>query len=337
MKGTMKQKQIALIAEHRHGVLTPGTLETLSFVRELERALSLTTVIIILGKSIEDRACDIAGMTGTDIIGIEGEDLEFYNCEAYLAALEQPLVELNPTYVCIPHSSMGYDLAPRLAIRMKASCITAVEKIGKEGNSVTFSRSQWNGKIILEMESLSARGILTVLPGSWPKFDEKPGERGLVTTNHTAIEVNKSRTIGIKGAKRTDIDLAKAEVIVSAGKGLGSEENLSLIYKLSKLFPKSAVGASRAACDAGWLDHGHQIGITGKIVSPKLYIACGISGSTQHIAGMKGSHMVVAINTDPAASIFTVADYCIVEDIATFIPCVIENYHDLFSLHKESQ
>jgi electron transfer flavoprotein alpha subunit len=337
MKGTMKKKQIVVIAEHRLGALTPGTLETLSFVRELERLLNLETKIIIPGKSIEGLTLDIAGMTGMDVIGIEGENLELYNCEAYLEALGKPLEDLDPFSICIPHSAMGYDLAPRLAVRLKASCITAVEKIWKEGESVTFSRSQWNGKIILEMEPAAKRSILTILPGSWSAFDEKPEKRGVVTISRTAIETKHSRTTCIKEAKRTGFDLTKAEVIVSAGKGLGKEENLPLIYKLSEIFPKSAVGASRAACDAGWLDHGHQIGITGKTVSPKLYIACGISGSTQHVAGMKGSQMVVAINTDPAASIFTIADYCIVEDLATFIPCLIESYHNFFDLHRKSQ
>jgi electron transfer flavoprotein alpha subunit len=337
MKGTIKKKQIAVIAEHRTGILTPGTLETLSFARELERLIDLETTIIILGKSIGDLTSGIAGLTGRDVIGIEGKNLELYNCATYLKTLEKPLEELDPAYICIPHSAMGYDLAPRLAVRLQTSCITAIEEIGKKGKSITFSRSQWNGKIILEMEPLAKRSILTVLPGSWPEFDEKPQRSGEITTRNTVTEVKKSRTIEIKEARRTGIDLTKAEVIVSAGKGLGKEENLPLIYKLSKLFPKSAVGASRAACDAGWLDYGHQIGITGKTVSPKLYIACGISGSSQHIAGMKGSHMVVAINTDRTASIFGVADYCIVEDLATFIPSVIESYNDFFSLHRESK
>lgn len=337
MKGTMETRQIAVIAEHRNGVLTPGTLETLSFARELESLLNLKTNIVIAGKSIEGLTYDIAGMTGMDVIGIEGENLDLYNCESYLAALEKPLEELDPAYICTPHSAMGYDLAPRLAVRLKASCITAVEKIGKKGKSVLFSRSQWNGKIILEKEPVVKRAVLTVLSGSWPEPDGRPEKTGEVTIITIAAETKNSRTIEIREAVRTGFDLAKAEVIVSAGKGLGKEENLPLIYKLSELFPKSAVGASRAACDAGWLDYGHQIGITGKTVSPKLYVACGISGSTQHIAGMKGSQMVVAINTDPAAAIFSVADYCIVEDLATFIPCVIEKYHKLFSSHKESE
>ncbi|MEA3470838.1 MAG: electron transfer flavoprotein subunit alpha/FixB family protein [Thermodesulfobacteriota bacterium] len=333
----MEKRQIAVIAEHINGVLTPGTLETFSFARELENLLDLETKIIIPGKSIRDLTSEIAGMTGMDVIGIEGEDLELYNCEAYLAALGKPLEESDPAYICTPHSAMGYDLSPRLAVRLGASCVTAVEKIWEKGESVTFSRSQWNRKIILEMEPVTEMVVLTVLPGSWPELDRKPEKPGDVKIISAGSEAKNSRTTEIREAERTGFDLAKADVIVSAGKGLGKEENLPLIYKLSEIFPKSAVGASKAACDAGWLDYGHQIGMTGKTVSPKLYIACGISGSTQHIAGMKESQMVVAINTDPAASIFGIADYCIVEDLFTFIPCVIEKYQTFFSLHKESE
>ncbi len=337
MKYTMKKRQIAVIAEHRAGMLTPGTLEVFSFARELGGLLHLETTIIILGKSLRALVSDTAGMIGMDAIGIEGEDLELYNCEAYLRALEKPLEELDPLYICSPHSAMGYDLIPRLAIRMNASCITAVEKIVKTGESATFSRSQWNGKITIKTEPVAERVVLTVLPGSWPEPNEKPKNPGKVVIIPAETGTKQSRTLKIREATRTGFDISKAEVIVSAGKGLGSEENLSLIYKLSEIFPRSAVGASRAACDAGWFDHGHQIGITGKTVSPKLYLACGISGSTQHIAGMKGSHMVVAINTDPTASIFGIADYCIVEDLTTFIPLVIEKYHTLFGLHKNPE
>jgi electron transfer flavoprotein alpha subunit len=337
MNDTIKKKQIVVIAEHRQGNITPVTLETFSLARELERLLGLEIIIIIPGKSIGNQAFHIAGMTGMDVIGIEGEGLELYNCEAYLAALTGPLEAADPQYIVMPHSAMGYDLAPRLAVRLKASCITAVEQLTKKWESVTFLRSQWNGKIILEVAPLTERKVLTVLPGSWPELDEKPEKPGKVTIIPFDSLTEYSKTTGIKEAGRTEFDLTKADVIVAAGRGLGKEENLPVIYELSGIFPRSAVGASRAACDAGWFDYGQQIGITGKTVSPKLYIACGISGSTQHIAGMKGSQTVIAINTDPAASIFGIADYCIVEDLTTFIPCLLEE-HDAFpGFHRDSK
>ena len=336
MNDTIKKKQIVVIAEHRQGNLTPVTGEIRSCARELGRLLDLETTIIIPGKSMKNQASHTAGMTGMDVIGIEGAGLEPYNCDAYMAALTGPLETLDPRYIVLPHTAMGYDFAPRLAVRLRASCITTVEQLSRKGESVTFLRSQWNGKIILEVAPLNERTVITVLPGSWPELDEKPEKPGQVTIIPFDTPTDHSRTTGIKKAGRKEFDLTKAEVIVSAGRGLGKKEYLPLVYELSGLFPKSAVGASRAACDAGWFDYGRQIGITGKTVSPHLYIACGISGSTQHIAGMKGSRMVVAINTDPAASIFGIADCCIVEDLTTFIPCLLEEY-ETFSRRRDSK
>ncbi|HOO89438.1 MAG TPA: electron transfer flavoprotein subunit alpha/FixB family protein, partial [Syntrophales bacterium] len=265
--------------------------------------------------------------TGMDVIAIEGTGLEPYNCEAYLTALTRPLKALDPHYIVLPHTAMGYDLAPRLAVLLQASSITAVEQLSVRGESLTFLRSQWNGKVILEVVPLTERTVVTALPGCWPELVEKPEKIGKVTIIPCDTFPVRSKTTGIKEASRMEFDLTKADVIVAAGRGLGKEENLQLIYELSGIFQKSAVGASRAACDAGWFDYGRQIGITGQTVSPNLYIACGISGSTQHMAGMKRSRMVIAINTDPLASIFGIADYCIVEDLATFIPCLLEEYN----------
>jgi electron transfer flavoprotein alpha subunit len=125
-------------------------------------------------------------------------------------------------------------------------------------------------------------------------------------------------------AEERDLDLSIADVIVSAGRGIGNEENLALIRQLAGLFSKSAIGCSRTVCDRGWLGYQHQIGLTGKTVSPKLYIACGISGAIQHVTGMSGSKYVVAVNKDPGAAIFQVADVGIVEDLTIFIPLVID-------------
>jgi electron transfer flavoprotein alpha subunit len=133
-----------------------------------------------------------------------------------------------------------------------------------------------------------------------------------------------SETLGTFESMHMDSTLKDGEVIVSAGRGIGKKENLSLIKRLAASFPKSAVGASRSVCDLGWLEHKHQIGTTGQSVSPKLYVACGISGAFQHVSGIKGAQTIVAINTDPHAAIFRVAHYCILEDLTTFIPVLLD-------------
>jgi electron transfer flavoprotein alpha subunit len=136
----------------------------------------------------------------------------------------------------------------------------------------------------------------------------------------------KTRSTGIKQAEADMTGITEADVIVSVGQGLGDKENLDLIYQLAALFPKSAVAGSRIVCDLGWLEYSCQVGVTGATVAPQLYIACGISGAVQHVMGMRSSGYVVAINKDPAAAIFQVADICVIEDLATFIPTFIELY-----------
>ncbi len=170
--------------------------------------------------------------------------------------------------------------------------------------------------------------VITVLPGVYPPF---------VSQTHSPGSVKKleffapapplgSKTIGFKEATHRDSRLGDAEVIVSAGRGVGKKDNISFIKDLAAIIPRSALGASRAVCDLGWLEYSQQIGITGQNVSPKLYIACGISGAVQHVSGMKGAQNIVAINIDPNAAIFHVAHYCIVEDLSTFIPTLLDEF-----------
>jgi electron transfer flavoprotein alpha subunit len=148
--------------------------------------------------------------------------------------------------------------------------------------------------------------------------------RGNITTNSSEATPGRIVFRGRSQAAAEDAPITEAEVIVSAGRGIRKKENLELIERLAGLFSRSAVGGSRSVCDLGWLEYSRQVGITGKTVAPKLYIACGISGASQHIAGMKDSQLIIAINSDPGAAIFSIADYGIVEDLTTFIPLVIE-------------
>jgi len=231
---------------------------------------------------------------------------------------------MNAAYVCLPHSVMGFDLAPGLAVDLGAACITAVEEIREDEEGTYFTRSMWGGKIRAELVPVTQRTVLTVLPGAWTAFVEESGLAGLVRVVK-ADPVSGASEITLKEAPgERESELTAADVIVSAGRGIGKEENLGMIRKLAGIFARGAVGASRTVCDLGWLEYKHQIGFTGKTVSPGLYIACGISGAIQHISGMKDSQMVIAINIDPDAPIFGVADYCIVEDLTEFIPALLE-------------
>ena len=318
----MEQKVI-VIAEHREGRLTPAALETVSCALELGSMLGTVPRIHMAGKEIEALAHETAERTGLPVTAIEGEGFHLYNGEVYKAALTDMFVEQELSFICMPHSAMGYDLAPALAVRLNASCITAVEKIVPEGGTLSFTRSQWGGKVNARMVPLTNTVVLTVLPGAWHPQADGHRSPGPVKILSNPLRPERSRTTCIRESGHRGFNLQEAEVIVSAGKGLGSEENLHLLQELAEIFPRSAVGGSRAACDAGWIDYGRQIGQTGKTVAPKLYLACGISGSTQHIAGMKGSRTVIAINTDSHAPIFGIADFGIVDDMTRFIPALL--------------
>lgn len=317
---------VIVIAEHSEGELSPATFETLSCAVEIASKLGQSPRIVMAGKDMDSLAHETAGRTGFDVTVIENDSLPLYNGEVYKEIFSELLGDSGPAYICIPHTAGGWDFAPGLALRLGASCITAVEKTAGEGRHISFIRSQWGGKVQAEVAPLTEGAVVTILPGAWHPFEGIPNRKGTVQIVRTGRPPQRSKTLCVKGSTHIGSNLKDAEVILSAGKGLGGRENLHLLHELAEIFPRSAVGASRAACDAGWIDYGRQIGQTGKTVSPKLYLACGISGSTQHIAGMKGSRMVIAINTDPHAPIFGIADFGIVDDMSHFIPALLEAY-----------
>ena len=312
------EKDAYIIAECGKGSILVETLEVVTFAGELSP--KKRPIIVLLGRDIARPARDLAAKTGCDIIAVTGENLELYNADTYCQALLDLLLPLAPAWVCLPHTAMGYDLVPGLSVGLKAACITGVEAV----HDRTFTRSAYAGKFLVDITPTGASAVLTVLPGSFPPCRDFRGPVGRVTTVERSGSSPRSRTLGIKESPHRDSALQDAEVIVSAGRGIGKRENVALLKRLATLFPRSAVGASRSVCDLGWLDYRHQIGTTGQTVSPKLYIACGISGAIQHVSGMKGSQTIVAINTDPSASIFRIAHYCVVEDLAAFIPLLIE-------------
>ena len=318
--------QIAVIAEHTGKHILPVTYESLSFAMELGERLGLNVLVLILGNTIEAMAKQLAERTGSYVIGVEGEQLELYNGEAYKAAAIEALETFDASYICIPHTATGFDLAPRLAFYLNASCITSVEKVLASKGNIRFIRSMFNGKLHAEMAPATSKVVLTILPGAWPSLEIHPESKGSVHIIRTNFVPVTSETLKIKESKKGKLNLGDADVIISAGRGIGNPKNLHLLEELTKIFPKSALGASKAACDLGWLGYQHQIGITGQTVSPKLYIACGISGSVQHISGMRGSQAIIGINSDPDASIFNVADYGVVENLETFIPTLLEEF-----------
>jgi electron transfer flavoprotein alpha subunit len=314
----METRDLYMIAELRKGRITQETYELVTFARVMGKGEK--PVYLILGKNIESQAWEISQKTGCDVIALSGNHLDHYNALSYAHALMDILREKAAAWVFLPHTSMGYDLAPRLAVLLKAACITGVESAGNG----SLGRPIHSGRFIEEIVPKTPRVVVTILPGAFRPCEEATGPAGAVRVMEAAFTELPSQTLGIEESVHRDSALKDAEVIVSAGRGIGKKENVALIRKLAAVFPRSTVGASRSACDLGWLEHKHQIGTTGQTVSPKLYIACGISGAFQHVSGMRGARTIVAINTDEHAPIFHVAHYGIIEDLETFIPLLIE-------------
>ena len=319
-------KRIVVIAEHFNGKLVPVTFELLACALEIQRFRKVPISVVVLGDRVEDTAHEIAGASGLEVIAIKDPDLITYNGESYKNILGELLPELSPVCICIAHTGQGWDFAPGLAVRLGAACITGLERLFEEDGRMCFTRPIFSGKLVADLRVSSDPTIITVQPGSFKAPSFEAGTPGPVILRTMSSQPRQSRSLGIKRAKEESSVVTEADVIVSAGKGIGRKENLEIIERLAALFPKSAVAGSRTVCDSKWLDRNRQVGLTGASVNPRLYIAAGISGATQHIAGMRSSGFIVAINTDPNAAIFNVSDVCVVEDLTAFIPAFIEAY-----------
>jgi len=317
-----------IIAEHTNNHITPSTYELVTFARSLETP---EIEIIILGKNIETLSNELGKNTGLNVTGIQGDHLESFHLESCLDALMGLIKDKDPAYICLPHSSFGYDLAPAIAARTGKPCISAIQEI--RGNTLT--RAMFGGKILADLMLPSRSAVFTVLPGAFASANPTSCDNADITILIATALPNRTRHVGIKESSASGESIANAEVIVSGGRGMGSREDMYLLQDLASLFAKSAVGASRIPCDLGWIEHSHQVGITGQSVTPKLYIACGISGSAQHLSGMKDSQIIIAINTDPGAAIFSIAHYCIVDDLRLFIPIFIQEYKKRLSSQEK--
>ncbi len=315
---------ILIIAEHAKGRLRPITWEAIRFAHQIHAFSQAPIRTIILGDKIADLGKEIAERTGVDVAAIQVPGLDFFLGEAYATILQEVISPQQPAIIIAGHTSQGWDFAPRLAVRLKICCITGVTGVRFNQNGICYQRPIHGGKILAETAALTEGVVVTVQPGAFKGSETEPPGKGGLQISTWPLPSCATKVLGIKGSEGEDAAVAQAEVIVAAGRGIGKQENLRLINHLSALFPRSAVGGSRPLCDMGWLRYAQQIGVTGATVSPRLYIACGISGAYQHLAGMRESGFIVAINRDRRAAIFAWSDVCIVEDLETFLPLLIK-------------
>ena len=293
-----------LIGEYREGKLLESTYELLGFAAQLDAE----TAMLLVGSDNQLPAY------GGTIYLADASNCGEYNPDLHKNLILEAVQKENPDYIIFQHSSYGWDLAPRVAAALKTAQISEVVGI-QDG---TFEVGCCNAKMRRSVKPATAKSVLTIQAGAFPAL--QPGGTPSIQ-KLTASSTGTMEFIGYEPAEKKDIDLAKAEIIVSAGRGVGKKDNIPVIQALAKALG-GELGASRPVVDAGWVEHSHQVGTTGQTVSPKLYVACGISGAIQHLAGMKKSDFIIAINKDKDAPIGEIADVLVVADVMQFVPAL---------------
>ncbi len=311
---------ILTFAEARGGQLRRASLETLSEARRLANALGAQVEAVVVGPAA---LADELAAWGADRVRVfDDPALAAYATEAWAKALAQAITETKPGIALVPFTAMGKDLAPRVAARVGAGLASDCVSLEIAGGRLRARRPMYAGKAYATVEWAGEPQMATLRPNVFP-LGAKDASRKAEVVKAEADAASRARVTATVATSQGRIQLAEAQAVVSGGRGLKGPENFHLVEELAAELG-AAVGASRAVVDAGWVDHQLQVGQTGRTVSPSLYVACGISGAIQHLAGMSSSRCIVAINKDPDAPIFKVADYGICGDLFEVLPAVTE-------------
>ncbi|MGI8567489.1 MAG: electron transfer flavoprotein subunit alpha/FixB family protein [Pyrinomonadaceae bacterium] len=319
---------IIVFIEHRDGVLNKTSFEAVAAAQNLGSSLQMPVSAVVLGKD-SAMAQEITAYNVGKIISAENEKLAEYTPDAYADAMENVIRALDPQFVIMPHTYLVRDFAPKLAARFGKSVVSDCIRADASESGVTFSRRIFLGKIDADVvTSGEAPVFATFQSGAYRGDQAEKGDGAQVESMPIEVgEVRMKPEPPFQEVKQA-VDLSKAEVIVAIGRGIKSQENIALAEQLAAALGGD-LAASRPICDAGWLPIDRQIGSSGQTVAPKLYVALGISGAIQHLVGMKNSTTIVAVNKDPEAPIFDIADYGIVGDIFEVIPVLTEEVKKL--------
>jgi electron transfer flavoprotein alpha subunit len=321
---------VLVIAEQRDGVLKKVAFEMLGVGAELAAALGGKVEAVLLGSGLGGLPDTLAQYGATRVYVADDPALESYSSEGYSNTLAAFLGKVEPGIILAGATAMGKDLAPRLAARLGVGLATDCTAFEIDAGRLLATRPIFAGKALAKVKLNGDPQMATVRPNVLPAPEPDANKTAAVEPVAAAVGNVRARVVDILGAGEGEMDVAEANIIVSGGRGVGGPEGFAPIRSLAKTL-KAAVGASRAAVDAGWIDHAHQVGQTGKTVTPNLYIACGISGAIQHLAGMKTSKVIVAVNKDPEAPIFKLANYGIVGDLFEVVPAMEKEFKKLLS------
>jgi electron transfer flavoprotein alpha subunit len=316
---------ILVVAEQREGRLNRASFETLAGAEAIAKETGWAVEAVVPGAGVAALAQELAAKTSGKVWAIEGEGLRAYTSDAYVFALKAFIEEKQPKLVLFPHTYQVRDFAPRLALALDRTLISDATGYKYENGTLLFTRQMFQGKFAADVSfGGDAPWMATLQIGAF-RGDQAEGSGGTVERVAAAVATTQARVIPhevFQEAKQT-VDLSQAETIVAVGRGIKEQKNMALAENLAAALG-GELAASRPICDNGWLPLERQIGSSGQTVAPKLYVALGVSGAIQHIVGMKGSRIIVAINKDPEAPIFEVADVAVVGDLFQVVPALTE-------------
>jgi len=321
---------VLVIAEQRDGVLKKVAFEMLGAGAELAAALGGCVEAALLGSDLGDMPDTLAQVGATKVYVADDPALATYSSEGYASTLASFIGKVEPAIILTGATAMGIDLAPRLAAQLGVGLASDCVALEIDGGRLVATRPLFAGKVLAKVKLNSDPQMATVRPNVLAAPEPDTSASATVEPVAAATDGVRAKVVDIIGVGEGEIDVAEADRIVSGGRGTAGPEGFAPISSLAKTLG-AAVGASRAAVDAGWIEHSHQVGQTGKTVTPNLYIACGISGAIQHLAGMKTAKAIVAVNKDPEAPIFKVADYGIVGDLFEVAPLLEEEFAALMA------
>ncbi|MBS4194910.1 electron transfer flavoprotein subunit alpha/FixB family protein [Lederbergia citri] len=319
-------KKVLVLGELREGSLRNVSFEAIAAGKQIANGGEVIGVLV--GDKINDQAKEMLQYGADRVLTVEDEKLKHYTSDGYSQALLKVIEQENPEGIVFGHTALGKDLSPKIAGKLNIGLISDVTGIEENEGESIFTRPIFSGKAFEKKKMIEGIEFITIRPNNIEPLNKDENKTGEIQS--VSVEIKDLRTIIKEVVKKASdgVDLSEAKVIVAGGRGVKSAEGFEPLQELADVLG-GAVGASRGACDADYCDYSLQIGQTGKVVTPDLYIACGISGAIQHLAGMSNSKVIVAINKDPEANIFNVADYGIVGDLFEVVPLLTEEFHKL--------
>ncbi len=311
---------ILVVTEIQNGTIREASFELVSLARKLAEGGGREVKSLLIGSGVADTAAEFAGKGGGETFVADDPALANYNVDGWNKAIRAAIEAADADLVLLSNTPSGWDIAPRIAAGLDAAFVSDCFNAEIQDGKLVAFRRIFNGKLDAQLTCGEGPAVLTVQPGANDPYDGSSD--GAVTALTVDLSNLRAKFIEVKEAAATGIDLTKADIVVSGGRGVGNPEKFPEVIQPLAEALGGAMGASRPVVDAGWLPHAHQVGSSGQVVTPKLYIACGISGAIQHLVGMKNSNYIIAINKDADAPIFEVANVGVVADLFDIIPAL---------------